>query len=67
MFIQQLKAGDHFTQENHGEAIRFEVLAIEQIGSQFQVWFRSKLGLSDARYHGKAVLPCVRPAQALHA
>ncbi|GAB3260478.1 hypothetical protein [Chitinimonas naiadis] len=63
MIIQHLKAGDHFTQESHGEAIRFEVVAVEQIGSQYQVWFNSKLGMSDARYSGKAYLPCVRPSR----
>ncbi|QDQ27136.1 hypothetical protein FNU76_12610 [Chitinimonas arctica] len=60
MKVQELKVGDQFVQENHGEAIRFEVLAVEQVGRQFQVWFQSRLGQGSARYNGNAYLPGTR-------
>lgn len=60
MIIRDLKAGDHFTQEIHGEQIQFKVLAIEPIGRQFNVELESRLGRASARYMGHAYLPGTR-------
>ncbi|GLR12068.1 hypothetical protein QWZ03_15580 [Chitinimonas viridis] len=62
MKVQELKAGDHFVQDRHGESIRFEVLAVECVGRQFQVSFQSRLGQGSARYFGNAYLPGTRAA-----
>ncbi|QNM97051.1 hypothetical protein [Chitinimonas koreensis] len=60
MIVQELKPGDRFTQDRHGETIRFEVLSVEQVGRQYQVRFQSQFGQDSARYHGKAYLPITR-------
>jgi len=62
MKVQELKAGDHFVQDNHGQAVHFEVIAVERIGRQYQVSFRSNLGQGSARYYGNAYLPGTRSA-----
>jgi hypothetical protein len=60
MKVQELQAGDQFTQENHGELIRFEVLAVESLGRQCRVWFQSHLGRDNACYSAKAYIPATR-------
>lgn len=60
MIIRDLKAGDHFTQEIHGEQIHFKVLAVQPIGRQVQVELESRLGRASARYMSHAYLPGTR-------
>ncbi|WP_374353006.1 hypothetical protein [Chitinimonas sp.] len=60
MKVQELQAGDRFTQENHGELISFEVLAVESLGRQCRVWFESQLGRDSACYNAKAYIPATR-------
>lgn len=60
MKIKELQAGDHFTQEKHGELIDFEVLAVEPLGRQCRVVFQSKLGQDSACYEADAYLPATR-------
>lgn len=57
MIIRDLKVGDHFTQELHGEQIQFQVLSVEMLGRQVQIELESRLGRGIARYMGKAFLP----------
>ncbi|MGQ5521743.1 hypothetical protein ACUHMQ_00620 [Chitinimonas sp. PSY-7] len=64
MIIRDLKAGDYFTQEIHGEQIQFKVLAVEPIGRQVQVELESRLGRATARYMSYAYLPGTRTRSA---
>ncbi|WP_148715041.1 hypothetical protein [Chitinolyticbacter meiyuanensis] len=56
MHINTLKAGDSFSQKTEGKVVRFEVIDIKPIGRDFEVTFRSALGMSSARYQGNAVI-----------
>ncbi|MDK2125708.1 hypothetical protein [Parachitinimonas caeni] len=54
MIIKELQPGDRFIQNHHGENICFEVIAINPVGRQYEVSFRSQLGEASAYYPGNA-------------
>ncbi|WP_139798800.1 hypothetical protein [Andreprevotia lacus] len=56
MIIRELQPGDCFAQDVNGHAVCFEVIAIQAVGHQYQVTFRSDGGVSSARYSPSAVI-----------
>ncbi|WP_024301742.1 hypothetical protein [Pseudogulbenkiania sp. MAI-1] len=58
MRVSQLKPGCKIIeQKDDGNEIRYEVISIRQIGKQFEVTFRSVLGLASALYPANAFIP----------
>ncbi len=56
LFIRDLKVGDHFTQQQQGQTLRFHVLAIEAVGRQVEILFDTDEGAQRVRYANRAVL-----------
>ncbi len=56
LFIRDLKVGDHFTQQQQGQTLRFHVLAIEAVGRQVEILFDTAEGAQRVRYANRAVL-----------
>jgi hypothetical protein len=58
MRVSQLQPGCKIVeQKDDGNEIRYEVIGIRQIGKQFEVTFRSVLGLASALYPANAFIP----------
>lgn len=58
MRVSQLQPGCKIVeQKDDGKEIRYEVISIRQIGKQFEVTFRSVLGLASALYPANAFIP----------
>lgn len=57
MRICQLKPGDKVVEHKEGgNTIHYEVVCIRQVGKQFEVTFRSALGLASALYPANALI-----------
>ncbi|MBI3144277.1 MAG: hypothetical protein HYZ18_03215 [Pseudogulbenkiania sp.] len=57
MRVSQLQPGCKIVeQKDDGNEIRYEVISIRQIGKQFEVTFRSVLGLASALYPANAFI-----------
>lgn len=56
LIIKELQPGDYFAQDVNGHAVRFEVIAIQPVGHEYQVTFRSAAGDCSAHYSARAVI-----------
>ncbi|BAK75901.1 hypothetical protein NH8B_1070 [Pseudogulbenkiania sp. NH8B] len=58
MRVSQLQPGCKIVErKDDGHEIRYEVISIRQIGKQFEVTFRSVLGMASALYSANAFIP----------
>lgn len=52
--INELKEGDHITQQLNNATIALEVVSVRQVGRRFMVTFSSIFGIETASYLGDA-------------